>query len=1235
MSNKNKNRKPSEGNEGVGGSLFNDLKKDSVKAKKPRKNIYPRRNNKIIRKEDIPEELLEELVYTDELTQIYNRRYFNKKFKEKTIEARKENKPISFIMIDVDHFKGFNDTYGHEKGDEVLVMVASAIKKGAAGQGIPIRYAGDEFCVLLPDIEKPRAVKVAENIRKITGGLEIPAEGSARSLSVTLSVGVSNFPEDTDEPSRLQNIGDEAAYISKKKGRNCVSTIDEHEPETLEAANLYKYFPCKKFVGRDELMKEFIPYIAPGARKERPMVILRGKPDLGKTRILDELYESADKQRCFAFRSMASKLNIGQPFNEILEPITEILKENPEIAGKIVNKLEPDQLQAIIIFLPQLKRYIQSENPLLALNPAEKKECMLHGLARVLTIISEEKPLLIFIDEFQFLNYGTRELFDRVKNQVKAGNVAIFTTLCDRMLSRVNNPELLEFIQKSEHEGNLKQYAVQPLELEQVKTMLNCIIIGVGDREEISRCFYDFSRGFPGKVEEIFKKLIFSDKIRLVKGKLEIDPISSEEMEEYAQSRFTGTNVLEQEVVELLAKASVIDNSITVEVLKNLTDQFSDSEIYQVLEKASKANLLTQSVKDEEVIFEFKDEQVKEQLYSSLEEKEKKDLHVKVAEAEEILNVDNINGVLSKISYHYGKSDETAKALEYMKKLAKEYRELISENAIRVYIGKLPEIKDWGKEKKLDYEQMEKAVKVCKRLKIVINNLDRYPIHSEIVQGSLDATFLELKRLLQEVNILTFSDAEGTLIINNEPPSQEELDSGVEEEFLEILKNANLRGISLRRGITRNEFIDFMKVVLNTTLMMVEEEGGWNNILEKNQISNAQVNQRIFVTMGSKDLMGANRVKERRSKLRETTGNTSKETDFSSGLLSSEQIPGEIKAQIDGIRSQYKNDHQLMELLENLQNMVGSLTQLQKETSEPSTEKLEAQPDEKDQAILSETLEEARRMQYQVKQISQMLEHQHMVVMEKIKESPEVLVQDLDDPDPEVVKQTAAALDSKGRVVIPALYDFIIDSQTLTGRQTALSLLKEMDTNVNRKMLRRLMENTTVSQKVNILEILKELNHVPPDDVFRVFVHDPSARLRRAVLGVIEENPDKKHVNILVECLQDNNEDIVIDAAYSLGRIGDPAAVPYLANLLKKKPIIFNDGRFASQEAVCKVLGQLGGSQALKVLENVIRKTPAIFMLRNKPDQVRASAAYALGYFEPEEVQSLIKQYQNDSSPVI
>lgn len=167
-------------------------------------------------------QMLYQISRTDGLTRIANRRHFDELFETEWRRAARLSKPVSVILIDIDFFKNYNDTYGHQMGDECLKRVANALKIAIKRPcDVLARYGGEEFIVLLSDTDGNGAVKVAETMQSNVAALSIAHKHSQVGNTVTVSFGISSMvPEINGPPELLIAKADSALYHAKHEGRN-------------------------------------------------------------------------------------------------------------------------------------------------------------------------------------------------------------------------------------------------------------------------------------------------------------------------------------------------------------------------------------------------------------------------------------------------------------------------------------------------------------------------------------------------------------------------------------------------------------------------------------------------------------------------------------------------------------------------------------------------------------------------------------------------------------------------------------------------------------------------------------------------------------------------------------------------------------------------------------------------------------------------------------------------------
>ena len=162
------------------------------------------------------------MAITDALTGLHNHRYFKQYFRQEMGRAKRYHKPFSIIMMDVDDFKSFNDSFGHPAGDQLLANMGEVIMQTIRGVDVAFRYGGEEFIVLLPETSLDKAILAAERLRESVQVNTAKKLLSGVTRGATVSIGVASYPENADKMDELFHIVDSLLYLAKRCGKNKV-----------------------------------------------------------------------------------------------------------------------------------------------------------------------------------------------------------------------------------------------------------------------------------------------------------------------------------------------------------------------------------------------------------------------------------------------------------------------------------------------------------------------------------------------------------------------------------------------------------------------------------------------------------------------------------------------------------------------------------------------------------------------------------------------------------------------------------------------------------------------------------------------------------------------------------------------------------------------------------------------------------------------------------------------------
>lgn len=185
------------------------------------KHLHDELQEKVIELQRTKEEL-RQLAITDGLTGLYNYRYFKEQLLQELKRAQRYSLNTAVVMIDIDHFKQYNDKNGHPAGDVVLKDIARLLRDNIRNIDLAARYGGEEFSLILIETDKPSAKIVSEKIRKLVEDYGFAYESSQPDGKLTISTGVATFPEDGEDFDTLVSKADQRLYRAKEAGRNLI-----------------------------------------------------------------------------------------------------------------------------------------------------------------------------------------------------------------------------------------------------------------------------------------------------------------------------------------------------------------------------------------------------------------------------------------------------------------------------------------------------------------------------------------------------------------------------------------------------------------------------------------------------------------------------------------------------------------------------------------------------------------------------------------------------------------------------------------------------------------------------------------------------------------------------------------------------------------------------------------------------------------------------------------------------
>ncbi|MDR3574113.1 MAG: diguanylate cyclase [Anaerolineaceae bacterium] len=199
-----------------------NLMADAQSARTEMEEMYQRLQDQLVENQAL-QAMLHEQAIRDALTGLYNRRYLEETLRRELARADREGYPVSVIMLDLDHFKNLNDTYGHQAGDVVLQTLGKQLLFRTRFSDIPCRYGGEEFVIIMPNVSIETALKRAEELRGYFAETKVTYED--QTIQATFSAGLSVYPRDDFTADGLIHAADVAMYAAKSAGRNSIVSL--------------------------------------------------------------------------------------------------------------------------------------------------------------------------------------------------------------------------------------------------------------------------------------------------------------------------------------------------------------------------------------------------------------------------------------------------------------------------------------------------------------------------------------------------------------------------------------------------------------------------------------------------------------------------------------------------------------------------------------------------------------------------------------------------------------------------------------------------------------------------------------------------------------------------------------------------------------------------------------------------------------------------------------------------
>lgn len=615
--------------------------------------------------------------YIDDLTGLYNRRFLRVKSGEHFRIIDREASTSSILLIDLDHFKNINDTYGHSKGDTVLKEFSSFLEGLLRSNDSVFRYGGDEFVCVLPGTGYEQAERISHRF------IEKCRETEFSRIRITMSIGIASCPDDGKEWGELFDTADQRLYSAKRHGRDRIGT-----PETGVRSLI---IPTKEIVGRNDELSEVMRLSGSSSDIQGGTFCISGEIGVGKSRFVREIIDS---KRFKSFRFLGSMLSATThsipyfPFREIIRSII-----------RMSNGLDLEDIQQtyrieLTKIVPELSDYLaDSAGEVLMVD----KFRLFEGVRRLLEQQVAGGPLIISLDNIHWADEGSLELLHYI---IRAFRSSPILFLLIYRVEEAGKECFQRILNNMSREGLFSRITLEPLGESDVSRMLSMIIDRIPS-PSLTGYIYRKTGGNPFFIEELMKSLHESgayywnaDGWEFREDMADKIPHSIEDVID----RKLG--LMSAEARSLMEHAAVIGREFDFGFLLEMTD-WNEGQLFDMMDEAKEVGLLKEYGGERYFFFE---DVIREVVYNRINGVKRGRLHLAVAEKILDSHREKVEQVVEDLSLHFYLGGDTDRAMKYSISAGDKARESYAYREAVAYYNRAIECFDkkdtgWNREK--------------------------------------------------------------------------------------------------------------------------------------------------------------------------------------------------------------------------------------------------------------------------------------------------------------------------------------------------------------------------------------------------------------------------------------------------------------------------------------------------------------------------------------------------------
>jgi diguanylate cyclase (GGDEF)-like protein len=778
------------------------------------------------------------LIFEDELTEIYNRRFLLNFFESKVSWNDLDSSPLSLIMVDVDNFKQVNDAYGHQIGDQALVWVADLLRKVGDDQGLAIRYAGDEFMLLLPHCSKKCGIQIADRLHRQVHQEPFRIQGKKDSPAITLSIGIASASEDALSGKGLIQKADIALYYAKKIGRDCVVNASEVVQEDVFAKTAINQLAGVKMVGRGQQFSLVSEALARFTKKQSQFLIAEGATGSGKTEFLDTIRRNLTRINITRAKANGDPHEMFRPYYLISKMLIDILNQQKDQGTAIIQSLRPQQIGFLAQILPQLDTGARlPEN----IKDTALRKGIFDALFRLINTMVGKQSIIFLIDDLHFADEASLLVLRHLMLQKE---FPIFICGCAgiQQKPKENDPRagLINFYAQYQQQLDIQKISLSSLNEFEITEHILGLFPKARLPKDVIKEITEVSLGNPLFLSEILRKMVLEQQITLLGQQWVVKPIEAgylpRSLEEIVAQKVAA---LDEESRQILDQVSTLGEHVSLSMLTGSCEK-NEARVLEFIDKAVEQGLLSTDFDLNDDTVRFGGKQILEYTYSSISQDRKKELHERVGNYQEGLYQQKILPSAAPLAYHFDRSTDQEKAGHYEKlQISANDRSFNPAEAVSYQVDKPGE--GLSAYTPLDPDDLPNIPDVMRDLMVAARNIGLYPAGSNSIVNIRRQLKSSIDQILTKNETLSIDLVKQSFLINGQRIDTTEVKL-VAKSFQETLKRLDLKGIAIHQGVDERELEVMLQVFSYGTQDMIDEHH-WERFSSENRLVNIELKQ--------------------------------------------------------------------------------------------------------------------------------------------------------------------------------------------------------------------------------------------------------------------------------------------------------------------------------------------------------------------------------------------------------